>query len=184
MRSRTRTGALAFLLLVAWGCAGSHDDHMGPMGPSEVAPWAGTAHFMSISPAGDAVGISTGTAIHLRFGTGMAAGMEQYVDLHHGGLDGPTLPIDCGWSDDRTLLTCTPHEPLEPHTTYWVHVGGGMTTFAGQPVDLGDYGPGYGGHWVSGGMMSGTHAGHPWGAMASGWSNGGGFGMAFAFTTG
>jgi len=176
--------ALAAVFLAA-GCGGS--DHDGPMmaGPSGMGPTVASASFMSVSPAGGAVGVATSTAITLRFGTGMAPGMEQYLDLHVGDLGGPTVPMHCAWSADGTLLTCTPDAPLQSHTTYWIHLGGGLMTQAGQLLDYDQYGAMMGGQWIQGGMMgSGFHAGSPWGMMGGSWQNpNGAYGMAFGFTT-
>jgi hypothetical protein len=139
---------------------------------------------MSVSPAGSAVGVATTVDVVLRFGTGMAQGMEEYIDLHRGDLSGPTTPLSCLWSADRTALTCS-HEPLQSHARYWLHLGGGLMSRAGHPVDFDQHGPAYGGQWIQGGMMAGFHAGLPWGAMAPGWhARNGSYGMVFSFTTG
>jgi len=123
-------------------------------------------------------------SITLRFGAPMAPGMEQYVDLNVSGIAGPVVPMACAFSADRTTLACTPAAPLEPRTTYLIHVGGGMTTQAGQPIDYDSYGRGMGGTWITGGMMGPNHAGHGWGMMGPGWPGpNGSFGMEFPFTT-
>ena len=169
----------------ASGCGSGGRDMHGPMGPSELDHLAGAAAFMSVSPQGGAVGVATSTAIEIRFGAQMGPGMEQFVDLHAGGLDGPTLPMSCTWSGDRWALACIPYERLQPLTTYWIHLGGGILTNGGGHVDFGPYGPMYGGQWVSGPMMGGSHAGHTWGSMGTGWrGDDGTYGMAFSFTTG
>lgn len=170
---------LAFLVV---GCGGGNNGTM--MGPSPVGTGMAGGSFMSINPQGGAMGFSPSAPIMLRFSAAMGAGMEQYVDLHMGDLAGPTVPMSCGWSADRTTLTCTPQGPLAPHTTYVVHLGGGMMTQAGQPLDYTQYGPMMGGQWITGGMMSSSHGGSPWGMMGSGWHNANGsYGMAFTFTT-
>jgi len=160
---------------------------MGDMmdGPSGVAMPAGSAAFLSVSPAGGATGVSTSTTITLRFGAAMAVGMEDFMDLHVGDLSGGTIPMSCAWSGDRTVLNCTPTVPLQSHTTYWIHLGGGWMTQAGQPVDYSQYGPMMGGQWIQGTMMgSGFHAGAPWGMMTGYWRNtNGAYGLAFSFTT-
>ena len=153
------------------------------MGPSP--PGTGSAaSFMSVAPQGGATGVSLTNQVVLHFGAAMAVGMEQYVDLHMGDLAGPTLPMSSGWSADRATLTCTPQSPLAPHTTYVVHIGGGMMTQAGQRLDYGQYGPMMGGQWIMGGMMGGSHASGSWGMMGLNWRNANGsYGMAFSFTT-
>ena len=167
---------------VALGCGGEHDDMM--MGPGGMGGGVRSAVFISVSPAGGQGGVSLATSIVMRFGVAMEADMEEYVDLHQGDLTGPVVPMSCGWSADRTTLTCSPAAPLEPHTTYWIHLGGGLMDEAGDPVDYDQYGPMMGGEWIQGGMMSGSHAGSPWGMMGGAWHDAhGGYGMAFPFTT-
>ena len=170
------------LALLAVGCGGGTDRTM--MGASLGTGRPG-AMFVSVAPQGGATGVSTSAPIVLRFGGVMGSGMEQYVDLHVGDLAGATMPMDCGWSGDRTTLTCTPQEPLAPRTTYVVHLGGGLMTRPGQPLDYGRYGPLMGGQWIMGAMIGGAHAGGPWGMMGPNWRNANGsYGMAFSFTTG
>ena len=77
-----------------------------------------------------------------------------------------------------------PQAPLSPRATYVVHVGGGMMTQAGQPVDYDQDGSMMGGQWITGGKMGASHGGQPWGMMGSVWHNANGsYGMAFTFTT-
>jgi len=143
----------------------------------------GTA-FMSVSPVGGAAGMAVGSPITFRFSGAMGGGMEQYVDLHMGDLSGAEVAMTCAWSSDRTLLTCTPGSALAARTTYAIHLGGGMMSAAGMAVDYTTYGPGMGGQWIMGGMMTGTHGGMTWGTMGSGWHNANGsYGMVFTFTT-
>jgi hypothetical protein len=176
---------LVSVAALATGACG--DGNQGPVsmaGPSGMGTQGDASAFMSIVPAGTSTGVSTSTSITVQFGGTMAAGMEQYVDLHVGSVEGPTVPMGCSWSAERTTLTCHPAAALDPHTTYMVHLGGGMTTQAGARVDYGHHGPMMGGYWVTGGMMGGNHAGHPWGAMGPGWHDAhDGYGMAFPFTT-
>jgi len=167
---------LAFL---AMGCGGGNDRTI--IGASPVMTGA---TFMSVTPQGGATRVSASAPIVFRFGAAMGAGMEQYVDLHRGDLAGPTVPMNCGWSGDRTTLTCTPQGPPSSRTTYVIHLGGGMMTQAGQRLDYARYGPMLGGQWIMGGMMGSTHGGGPWGMMGPGWRNSNGsYGMAFNFTT-
>lgn len=131
------------------------------------------------------MGVTVGAPLELHWGVPMGAGMEQYVDLHLGSLAGPVVPMNFAWSADRTTLVCTPLSPLQQRTQYFVHLGGGMVGANGQVVDMMQYGPGYGGQWIQGGMMGyGGHAGMDWGAMGGNWrSSNGSYGMAFSFTT-
>ena len=130
------------------------------------------------------MGVPVGTTLELHWGIGMGAGMEQFVDLHMGDVSGPVVPMSCAWSTDRTTLGCTPSSPLQGGTQYTMHVGGGMTGAAGQVIDMDQYGPGFGGQWIQGGMMGAGHGGTAWGMMGAGWRySNGSFGMAFTFTT-
>jgi Big-like domain-containing protein len=175
---------LSFLVASAV-LAGCGDDH-GPMMMTAPGP-SGTGQgyaLMSVTPAGGATGVPTSAPITIRFGGAMGTAMEQYVDLHVGSLAGPTVPMGCAWSSDRTALTCVPSAPLEARTTYVVHLGGGLATQSGSWVDFDPYGPMMGGQWISGSMMGGSHAGRPWTMMGTGWHDAnGGYGMAFPFTT-
>jgi hypothetical protein len=168
--------------VVAFGCGGGHDGMM--MGPGEIPSGVSPAPFLSVSPNGGASGVSLTTMVVVRFGAAMGAEMEEYVDLHEGGLSGPVSPMSCTWSADRRTLSCTPGAPLQPGTTYWIHLGGGLMDEVGDPVDYDEYGPMMGGEWIQGGMMGGSHAGGPWGMMGGAWHDAhGGYGMAFPFTT-
>lgn len=171
-----RSSSLAVLSLLALAACGGN----AMTGPG---PAMGTA-FLSVNPQGGMMGVATSTPLSFRFGGPMAPGMEQYFDLHMGGLDGPVVPMSCGWSADRTTLTCNPAAPLQPRTTYTIHMGGGMMDADARPVGFDTYGPMMGGQWIMGGMMAGTHAGMSWGMMGNGWRNANGaYGMAFSFTT-
>jgi hypothetical protein len=113
----------------------------------------------------------------------MAGGMEQFLDLHLGGIGGSVVPMACAWSPDRTTLTCSPGSPLQPGTTYTIHLGGGMRDQSGHHMDL-DPWIGMGGQWVTSDMMGGMHNGQPVGMMGSGWRHGPDhYGMTFTFTT-
>ena len=174
----------AILLLIAVGCGGVDHDPMMMTSPSGMGPQGYGAALVSVTPSGGATGVPTSTAVTLRFGVAMAAWMEQYVDLHVGNVEGAVVPIGCAWSPDRTTLTCTPSAPLDPRTTYVLHVGGGLMTQPRQSIDYGHYGPAMGGQWLMGGMMGSGHGGHAWGTMAPGWRNpNGSYGMVFPFTT-
>jgi hypothetical protein len=161
MNNDVRTFLSVAALAVA--ACGGHDS--GPMmmtGPSSRAGQGYGSAFMSVTPAGGSTGVPTSASIVIRFGGGMAGTMEQYVDLHVGDLAGPTVPMGCAWSADRTVLTCTPSAALQPRTTYVLHLGGGMTTQSGEWIDYGPYGSVMGGQWIMGGMMERSHAGSPW----------------------
>lgn len=177
-------GRWVVLFAVALGVAcGGGNDMMGP-GMNGPGGASAGATFMSVSPAGGAAGVAVGSPVTFRFSGAMGAGMERYVDLHLGDLSGPEVPMSCAWSPDRTLLTCTPDSPLAPHTAYAIHLGGGMMTAGGMAVDYATHGPGLGGQWIMGGMMTGSHGGMAWDMMGSGWRNANGsYGMVFTFMT-
>lgn len=173
---------VAFAGILAGACGGGSD--MMGSGMNGRGGMATSATLMSVSPAGGATGVPVATSVTIRFGGAMAGGMEQYVDLHVGDLSGPVVAMGCAWSADRTVLTCTPAAPLAPQTTYAIHVGGGMTGASGAAVDYTTYGPGMGGQWLMGSMMTSTHGGMAWGMMGNGWRHANGsYGMVFAFTT-
>jgi hypothetical protein len=164
-------------------CGGS-DRMTGPGSGMMGGTGAVGAAFMSVFPQGGMLGVMTTTPLSFRFGGPMAPGMEQYFDLHMGGLDGPVVPMSCGWSADRTTLTCNPAAPLQPRTSYTIHMGGGLTDANGRPAGYDTYGPMMGGQWIIGGMMTGSHGGMSWGMMGNGWRHANGsYGMVFTFTT-
>jgi hypothetical protein len=178
-------GGLGALLAAALGVAcGGGNSMTGPSMSGSGSSSAGAVAFMAVSPVAGASGVPVGSPITFRFSGAMGTGMEQYMDLHMGDLSGAEMPMSCAWSGDRTLVTCTPASPLASRTTYALHLGGGMMSAGGMAVDYTTYGPGMGGQWIMGGMLTGTHGGMGWGMMGSGWRNANGsYGMAFTFTT-
>jgi len=179
-----RIGGLGALLAAALaGACGGGSSMTGSGGNGSGGGTSAGAAFMSVSPAGGATGMAVGSPMTFRFSGAMGAGMEQYFDLHMGDLSGAEVAMSCAWSADRTQLTCTPGSPLASRTTYALHMGGGMMSSGGVAVDY-TAGPGMGGQWIMGGMMTGTHGGMGWGTMGSGWHNpNGSYGMVFTFTT-
>jgi hypothetical protein len=164
------------LLIVAAAILGVGCGSSREMGSMMTGPSTGT-ELLEVSPSGGATGVSVGTNISISFSHAMLQGMEQYVDLHEGDLDGPLVPMHCAWSSDRRTLACTPDAPLQPHTRYALHIGGGMMDADDHPVDLALMGPGMGGQWVMG-------ASHHGPMMGSGWhGSNGSYGMSFSFTT-
>jgi len=167
-------------VLATISCGG--DDGM-MTGPTRMGGGSNRAQLMAVSPQGGAAGVATSSPIVVQFGVAMGAGMEQYIDLHLGDLSGPLVPMSCSWSGDRTTLTCRPETSLRPHTTYVVHVGGGLMSLDGRHIDDSQFGSMMGGHWIMGGMISGSHAGAPWAALGPGWRNDNSYGMEFSFST-
>ena len=161
-------GALAS----ATGCSG---DNLTP---------SSTTALLEVTPSGGAADVAPDGAITIRFSGPMGTGMEQYVDLHQGTINGPVVPMSCTWSADRTTLTCLPSVPLQDQRPYAFHVGAGMMDADGHGVVMEDPGGRMGGEPVTSGMMVGMHAGQPVNAMGPGWRNAEGhFGLAFGFTT-
>jgi hypothetical protein len=151
-------------------------------GCSDAAMHDGTT-LTDISPAPFATGTAVSTRLTLTFSRPMMPGMEQYVDLHEGGVSGPVVPMACGWIAGQTILSCTPTDPLAPGSRYTIHVGGGIRDERGRIMTMEDW-TSMGGQWVSGGMMGGAHAGQPVGMMGPGWNHvPGHYGMQFEFTT-
>ena len=76
------------------------------------------------------------------------------------------------------MLTMTPSAPLTAGTSYYMHLGGGMTDAHGPVIDYSQC-PGLGGQSATGGMMGGMMS-----EMGAGWmgtdSN---YGWVFHFTT-
>jgi len=142
------------------------------------------ATLTGLSPAPASTGVATTTPLTFTFSRPMLAGMEQYLDLHQGGVGGPIVPMACSWDTGHTTLTCIPAMPLSPATQYTVHMGGGMSDANGRKMTMENWTT-MGGQWATGGMMGGTHAGQPVGMMAPDWRHGpGDYGMLFVFSTG
>ncbi|MDT8369856.1 MAG: Ig-like domain-containing protein [Longimicrobiales bacterium] len=170
------------LLFAAGGCDGES---------SPVAADFETAALLSVAPQGGATGVTPGTDVVLDFDHPLRAGMEAYVDLHEGDVTGPEVPGAWSLSADGLRLSFTPDQPLKPLTDYTVHIGGGMMSRNGQPVDFERHGFGMGGDWATSGMMSGGMGGGGMGGqqgyhMGEGWQHptNGTYGMVFTFTTG
>ena len=172
-----------FRLLSLSGLAGMAAVVLGACSDSTSPTSSPTsATLAAVSPAPAATTVPPATAIRLTFGQPMMVGMEQYMDLHQGGVAGPTVPMSCAWSPDQKVLTCTPTSPLAGGRQYTIHVGAGMTDTQGRMMDMQDWTT-MGGQWAMSGMMGGTHAGQPMGMMGPGWKDGAHYGMLFSFTT-
>ena len=152
-------------------------------GDNATAPDSETV-LESVSPAAQATGVDPSTPVVMRFSGPMASGMEQYVDIHQGGIDGPVVPMTCAFSADRTTLTCTHDEPLGSRTTYTIHLGSAMMDGSGHPAEIESHSMAMGGQPVTGQMMGGMHNGQPTGMMGQGWHDGDDhLGLAFTFET-
>lgn len=150
-----------------------------------TVPTPASTELLSVTPTGGSTGVSNATLVAMTFSEPMMSGMDQYLDLHHGDAAGPLVPVTCVWSADRTTVTCAPSQPLDPNTTYTIHIGAGMMDAGDHPVGLQSHMAGNGGEWFMPMMMGDMHAGMPVNGMASGWKGANGsFGMLFSFTTG
>jgi hypothetical protein len=167
---------LAAIGLVPGSIACSGDNATGPSAETTLE---------SVIPGADATGVDPSGMITVRFSGPMASGMDRYVDLHQGDISGPVVPMPCALSADRSAVICTPDQPLQPGTTYTIHMGAGMMDANGRPVETESHGMGLGGQPVTGQMMGGMHDGEPTGMMGSGWRHPGDghLGMAFTFET-
>lgn len=142
-----------------------------------------TGTLAAITPAPNATGVPTTTSIVATFGQPMMPGMEQYMDLHVIGIDGPILPMSCSWNGAQTTLTCMPDNPLAGNAPYTIHMGAGMMDQDGAVVNTAGW-TSMGGQWATSGMMGGSHGGMPVNMMGWGWKDGmGHYGMLFQFTT-
>lgn len=172
MRHRSRVLAAA-LALAGAGCGGS----------STTAPPAATAAIVAVIPAGGSTGVDPAAPITIAFSHAMMASAQMLVTLHVGSIAGPLVAGTTSWSATRDTLTFTPAAPLAPHTTYVLHVGGGMTDATGAPVDYGRCGA-LGGQSATPQMMQGGMMGGQGGEMGPGWQGrDGNYGMVFTFTT-
>ena len=170
--SRTVNSLTLFAAVAALGaCAG------------DIADVPETPELLSVIPAGGMTDVDPNEPITIQFSHPMGVGMEQYVVLHEGDINGPTVSGSWAWSDDRTALTFTPDEPLKPQTQYAVHIGGGLMDATGQLLNC-QRGEQFGGQWVGGGMMGGMGS-MSGGMMGQGWRHPDNdtYGMTFTFTT-
>lgn len=154
-------------------------------GGDPAAPAADQAPvLLSIAPAAGATGVDPTQPIVLEFNHPMGLGMEVYVDLHQGDINGPLVPMTATWSESRTTLTITPDQPLQPATTYTVHLGGNVVDRDGRPLNYQSCQQLGGQRLQAGQMGQGSGHGNMGGGMGPGWRNpDGSYGMTFTFTT-
>ena len=159
---------------VALSVVACNANSTSPVGRTAVA---------SVVPAGGTTGVSTGASMTVTFSGPMRGGMEMYAALHQGSVTGPVVPGSWMWSADRMQLTFTPTMPLQAHTAYTLHMGGGMLDASGTPVDYQPCVDRMGGAWATPTMMGGGMMGDS-GMMGPGWKGSNGmYGMTFTFTT-
>jgi hypothetical protein len=178
MSSRTPPFALLALLTLA-GSACSDD----PVDPNLDA--VSTA-LVAVQPLDGAAGIDVGANVVLTFDHEIGIGMEAYIRVVEGEVDGEDVLGSWTMSSDRMVLTFTPNEPFSPGTTYFIHMGGGMRDGVGGLVNLQRHGLGMGGEWVTEFMLTGGRGMGMGGQshMGEGWQHtNGSYGMVFSFTT-
>lgn len=177
--------ALATGLALALGACSGGDSPAGPGAD-------GTTALLSIVPTGGATDVDPSAPVVVEFDHPMMPGMEAYALLHRGDVTGPEVAGAWRLGDDLRALTFTPSVPLEPGTTYTVHLGGALRDAGGRHVDIGAHGGHMGGVWATGrmmggGMMGGGTMGGAVGDrhMGPGWQHpgNGSYGMVFTFTT-
>ena len=164
---------LSLLVLTAWAC----DDN-----PAAPADQFALTHVV---PTGDATDVDPNGPVSVTFSHPGAPGMEMYVTLHEGDVNGPEVPGQWSWSDDGMTLTFMPEEQLKPQTLYTIHVGGGIQDATGGTCNFDGAGQQFGGRWATEGMMTGGMMGGAGRNMTGpGWQHPNGFyGMLFSFTT-
>ena len=182
-RGLRATALLVTIVLIGGACS---SDATG-------LPDGEAAALLSVSPDPGSTGITVNATVEVTFDHSLMAGMEAYADLHEGDLTGPVVEGTWTLSEDRTVLTFTPAQPLLPATNYVIHMGGGMMDDAGHPVDMSTHGPGMGGQWATDEMMTHGMGGMHGGSggmgdqshhMGAGWQHANGsYGMVFTFTT-
>ncbi len=142
-----------------------------------------TTELLSVIPAGGATDVDPNEPVTIQFSHPVGMGMEQYVVLHEGGVNGEIVPGMWTWSTDHTALTFVPDHSLKSQTEYAIHIGGGLMDVNGNVVSC-QRGEGFGGQWVTGGMMGGMGSVSS-SMMGYGWRHPGNgtYGMIFTFTT-
>ena len=149
--------------------------------PAEPTDEFGLTHVV---PAGGSTDVDPNGPISVKFSHPLAAGMEMYLALHEGDLNGPVVSGEWGWSDDGLTLTFTPDEPLKSQTLYTIHIGGGIQDATGRTCNFDAAGQQFGGHWATQGMMGGGTMGGMGRHTGSGWQHSNGFyGLLFTLTT-
>ena len=148
-----------------------------------------TALF-SVQPTGGARGVEIPAQVRITFTHPLPDHMTTFVDMHHGGVDSPTVDGTWSFTPDHMTLMFEPGEPLHPGMDYTIHLGGGMGDTFGRPVDLGTRRAECGGEWALGsmfgraGMPGGGHGWENSGHVGNGWAHtNGSYGMMFGFTT-
>jgi Bacterial Ig-like domain len=147
----------------------------------------GATSLVAVQPENGAVGVDVGSSMIITFDHGVGQGMAEYIHLCEGEVGGDDVPGSWMFSEGGTTMTFSPHQPLAPGTTYFIHMGGGMRDEAGELVDLERHGPGMGGQWATESMVQGGMGMGMGGQEHSGpgWRHeNGSYGMFFSFSTG
>lgn len=160
-RMYRRLAVLGAIVILA-GCSSSMDEGMA------------VTVTASVSPAGNATGVSRSTVITMDAGMPMDTALcAERMLLHLGDSAGPLVPGTVTWEDGNRRMVFRPDAPLAPNTAYFVHVRDSMMTTGGMTDGM-----------MGGGGMMGSSDMHsmmmqpPTGAMRMG------DGMGWIFTTG
>jgi hypothetical protein len=136
-------------LLFAAACSDDDDNDGG--NPSPMEPGVDTTGDAPGDPTGGGTGASvrlTGVLPHdsvaadlvedirIVFSGAVAEGSSEFVDIHAGSTRGEAIEANCGLTSADAIISCEPVEPFEAGQEYWIHVGGGIRGFNGNPVDL------------------------------------------------
>lgn len=161
----------SILVAITAGC--SSGDLAGPDSVQAV--------LLDVVPHGGHVGVDPTGTMYAHFDHPMREDMHNFASLHDGDLDGPEVDGSWGWSHEHHRLNFVPHEPLQEHARYTLHLGGGLVDQHGHHVDFEQHGFEMGGEWAHGSMMGRGHR-H---AEGPGWRHqNGSYGMFFGFMTG
>lgn len=142
--------------------------------------------LLAIVPPGGAIDVNPNAPVVVRFDHPVGYSMAEHAEVRKEDMDGALVEGAWNLSDDRMTLTFTPDQPLEPLTTYVIHLGGGMLDEHGAHLNFERHGFDLGGEWCTEEQMGMGPMGpvgfqHRHGAD---WRHPNGtYGMFFTFTT-
>lgn len=157
------------------GCGDNNNNVPGGTGetPSEPTQSGAATALVTISPTPGPATDTVGTPISLKFDGAMDTASARFVDLHQGSIDGPVVPMNCGWQLADSLLSCTATaaQPLQADAPYTLHIGAGMTGSNGEVLSTTPL-IAWGGVPVDPTKTT-THNGQPIGSLGKGWTGDG-----------
>jgi hypothetical protein len=141
--------------------------------------------LLSVAPEGESSNVALDAPLVVSFDGPMHDHAGDYAAVHEGDVTGPMVQGTWMMEEGGTVMRFMPAGGWDAGTEYAVHLGGGMTDARGHMVDFESHGPGMGGMWAEGSMMSGGMMGggqHP--HLGEGWQHQNGtYGMLFGFMT-